>query len=395
MDCRISAPPELDESYIIVLKLTQSLLIFGANLYIINDNMPHDSETRNSTSETSTTVDYLGTSHSGWGRSILLALLSLDIDGRKIFRDCGLDPEIQGQSLVRNPVSRMQYVWQMAESSVNNKSQLAIQIVKYMNASSFHALGFGLYASGTIASLFARMCRYSEVISSAVKMTTDVTDEEFHFTIHDLRPVKSHLTTVVSFLYLMRICRQLGGPELSAHSIEVPWTNNDYVDAMQSEMDVPIIYKCKHHRLNFDIANAHQPLPSGQSQLANFQDRLCRDYLHSLEEHRHLPSRVRLKILQGLNNNQLDIQSVASSLHMSHRTLQRRLREENTSYRDILREVRIELVTEYAQNPELNAVQISYLLGFSGGAQFSSQFKTWFGVTLTEYRDHPIKHQPL
>ena len=102
------------------------------------------------------TENYLGTSISGWGRSVLLALIALDIDGRQVFRDCGLDPDAQGRALVRNPVSKMQHVWQIAERSVEDKNLLATTIVKYLNASSFHALGFGLYASSSIRNLFRR-----------------------------------------------------------------------------------------------------------------------------------------------------------------------------------------------------------------------------------------------
>ncbi len=340
----------------------------------------------NSLPVSTTNPNHLGTSHSGWGRCVLLALLGLGLDGRRIFVECGLDPDVQGQSLVRNPVSRMQYVWQRAETSVEDKNLLATSIVRYMNASSFHALGFGLYASSSIAGLFQRMCRYCEVISSSVKMECGFEGRNFRYRIVDLRPVKSHLTSVVALLYLIRICHELSGPEVSPIRIDVPWEDGQYNEAIQREMDSPIYFRQPHHGLTFDAKVARRPLPSGQSQLASLQDRLCREYLHSLEEHRHFPSRVRLKILQSLSSNMIAVGAIADSLHMSPRTLQRRLLAEGTSFRAILRDVRIELVQEYASNPDVPATQIAYMLGFGGVSQFSTQFKSWFGQTLTDYR---------
>jgi AraC-like DNA-binding protein len=330
--------------------------------------------------------NYLGTSISGWGRSVLLAMLSLDFDGRQVFRDCGLDPDAQGRSLVRNPVAKLQYVWQIAERSVDDRNLLAARTANYLNASSFHALGFGLYASSSIKDMFKRMSLYREVLSSSVNMRIEEKGDEFSFTILDLRPVKSHLTSVVLLLFLLKICHELGGPELSPIRIEVPWSDGDYNTALRQKTDAPIVFDQKHHALTFLLDDVNAPLPSAQSQLASFQDKLCRDYLHSLDEHRHLPGRVRLKILQGLSNDNANIEIVAASLHMSPRSLQRRLSAEGTSFRSILKEARKELALEYARNSELSATQVAYMLGFAGAPQFATSFRSWFGETFTELR---------
>ena len=330
--------------------------------------------------------DYLDTSISSWGRSVLLALLAHGVDGRQIFRDCGLDPNAQGQALVRNPVTRMQYVWQMAEAVVPDKNLFATQIVTYLNASSFHALGFGLYASSSIKDLFQRLCRYREVISSSVDMIYREDMRDFHFLIKDRRPVKSKLTSAVMLLFLLKICRELGGPELSPAQVNVTWSTSEYDLAIQEHTKAKISHEQPDCGLTFrrDIAEKH--LPSAQSQLASFQDKLCNDYLHSLDEHRHLASRVRLKIMQGIANDDARIASVASSLNMSPRSLQRKLNAENTSFRHILRQCRIELARQYVSNTDLSATQIAYMLGFSGVAQFTPLFKSWFGETFTDHR---------
>jgi len=340
--------------------------------------------------ESASAEDSLGTSISGWGRSVLSAMLSMGIDGRQVFLDCGLDPEVQGKSLVRNPVKKMQYVWQKAEEIADDKNLLAQQIVKYLNASSFHALVFGLYSSSSLKGLFNRLSIYREVISSSVNMRTDEDGREFHFRIVDLRPVKSHLTSVVMLLFLLRICHQLAGPELSLVRIEVPWSEGEFTDALTAASKAPIIYDKMDHKLTFLRSEVEKPLPSAHSQLASYQDKLCRDYLHSLDEHRHLAVRVKLKILQGLTNDNANIQSVASSLHMSSRSLQRKLKAEGYVFSKILRQARKELATEYADNPDPSATQIAYMLGFSSAAPFSTVFRSWFGMSFSEFRRQQI-----
>ena len=329
---------------------------------------------------------HLGTSISGWGRAVLLALQALGIDGRQVFLDCGLNPDDQGKSHIRNPVAKMQHVWQIAESSVADSAILAEKITQYLNASSFHALGFGLYASHSIEDLLNRLCAYREVISSSVMMSTLKTKNEFIFAIEDLRPVKSHITSDVLTLFILKICRELCGPEFSPTAVEVPWSEGQYTASFKKLTQAPLLCEAENYALRFSRAAVEIPLPSANAQLANYQDKLCNDYLHSLSENQHLSLRVKLRVLQTLGSGDFSIDHIASSLNMSARTLQRKLKEEQTSFHRLREEARKELVLEYLQNPELSATQITYMLGFSNLPSFSSAFRSWFGRTFTECR---------
>ena len=339
-----------------------------------------------SSSVTPPSSDFLGTSISGWGRSVLLALDNLGLDGTEIFNSCGLDPDAQGKALVRNPVSRMQHVWQFAEDQVADKGRLALEIARHLNAGSFHALGFGLYASASIEDLLERLSRFREIISSAVDMKIKRTGSDLRFNIDDRRSLVSPLTTVVFILFLLRVCRELGGSMVMPVRIDLAWTDPSLRSALETLVDCPIHFGAPRTVLYFSNLAVEQAFPSANGELANFQDRLCWDYLASLDEHAHFPSRVRLKIRQGLANDRADVGVVASSLHMSRRSLQRKLRSEGTSYRRILNETRQDLALGYAKNPDLSASAICYLLGFEGLSQFSSAFREWFGLSLSEYR---------
>ncbi|RMF11330.1 MAG: AraC family transcriptional regulator [Alphaproteobacteria bacterium] len=334
---------------------------------------------------------FLGTSISGWGRSVLLALDRLGFDGKAIFKECGLNPDDQGNALVRNPVAKMQHVWRVAESVASDKNLLAVEIARHLNASSFYALGFGLYASSSIDDMFQRFARYAGILSASVNFLIKKTDLDVMFEIDDRRVVRSHLTSVVFLLFLLRICRELGGTDVMPRRIEVSWDEDDYTPALRTVTDAPIFRQRPRSFLQFNREPVERRLPSANAELASFQDRLCRDYLASLDEHAHLPSRVRLKIVQGLANETLTMKRVASSLNMSQRSLQRKLQEEGTSYRAILNEARRELAASYAMNEELSATEISYLLGFSNPAQFATTFRNWHGKTFTEYRKTTVR----
>ena len=95
---------------------------------------------------------------------------------------------------------------------------------------------------------------------------------------------------------------------------------------------------------------------------------------------------VRSKLTEQLPSGRATQGSIASAVHMSTRSLQRRLREEGTSYRELLEETRRELATQYMRQSNLSVNEITYLLGFSEPANFTRAFRRWTGRSPTQYR---------
>ncbi|MCY1450977.1 HTH-type transcriptional regulator VirS [compost metagenome] len=77
---------------------------------------------------------------------------------------------------------------------------------------------------------------------------------------------------------------------------------------------------------------------------------------------------------------------VASSMHLSQRTLQRRLQEEGVSFQQLLDDTRRELAEQYLAQPNLTLLEIAYLLGFADPSNFFRAFRRWFDSTPGEYR---------
>jgi AraC-like DNA-binding protein len=78
--------------------------------------------------------------------------------------------------------------------------------------------------------------------------------------------------------------------------------------------------------------------------------------------------------------------NVAQCMGLSKRTLQRKLRDQNTTFQQQLDQVRSELAISYLQESQFNLTDISELLGFTESAVLTRSFRRWFGLTPSQWR---------
>lgn len=95
--------------------------------------------------------------------------------------------------------------------------------------------------------------------------------------------------------------------------------------------------------------------------------------------------RVRVLLKRDLDGRQ-SLSEVASRLHQSSRTLQRRLAAEGARFQDLLAEVRQELARGYLSQSDLTVAQIAYLVGFDEPHSFQRAFRSREGVSPGQWR---------
>ncbi|MDD9936691.1 MAG: AraC family transcriptional regulator ligand-binding domain-containing protein [Myxococcales bacterium] len=116
--------------------------------------------------------------------------------------------------------------------------------------------------------------------------------------------------------------------------------------------------------------------------LRRHADRLLED-LTRLDK---FQDRVRALVIEGLTDGTGTAEGVADRLHMSRRTLLRKLEREGTTFKELVDNTRRELALRYLEAGELGASEIAALLGFAQPSAFHRAFKRWTGTTPLGYR---------
>ncbi|MBU3002493.1 AraC family transcriptional regulator [Paraglaciecola arctica] len=78
---------------------------------------------------------------------------------------------------------------------------------------------------------------------------------------------------------------------------------------------------------------------------------------------------------------------VAQRLFISKRTLSRRLKVENTTYREVTEEILSKLAVNHLQDSNLSIDSIAHILGYNDSAAFRKAFRRWHVISPSEYRN--------
>ncbi|MCH8866438.1 MAG: helix-turn-helix transcriptional regulator [Proteobacteria bacterium] len=109
-------------------------------------------------------------------------------------------------------------------------------------------------------------------------------------------------------------------------------------------------------------------------------------YLRSLYVQDSIAAQLKRMLAELLATGESNADSACRALKLSRRTLQRRLRAEQTSYQKVLHEVRAVLAVNYLSDERLQALEVAMLLGYSNISSFTTAFKSWYDMPPVEYR---------
>ena len=92
-----------------------------------------------------------------------------------------------------------------------------------------------------------------------------------------------------------------------------------------------------------------------------------------------LRAAVEKEVEKLLPHGKAQKQTVAKALGMSARTFARKLAVEETTYEEVVDELRRSLALQYLKEPGMSLSQIAWLLGYEGSTSFSHAFRRWTG----------------
>ncbi len=156
------------------------------------------------------------------------------------------------------------------------------------------------------------------------------------------------------------------------------------------QLRCPIDFHAEESVLVLDRELLRRPMRDADPRL----QRLLLDCMKSVLGPRALGGRiadeVHAVVIELLATGRLAVGTVAGQLGLTARTLQDRLKDEGTSYTELLESARRDLAHRYLREDQLSVPDVALLLGYSEASAFHRAFKRWTGLTPRQYRSRRL-----
>ncbi|WP_321476681.1 AraC family transcriptional regulator ligand-binding domain-containing protein [uncultured Paludibaculum sp.] len=188
------------------------------------------------------------------------------------------------------------------------------------------------------------------------------------------------------FAWVVNIARRGTGVPLTPARIQLT-RRRDPLPLLEQHFGCPVDYEGASNAIFFHNQDLERPFLTHNAELLSMIAPQLDQELNQREAEQSLPDRIRLILKRQLAGQRPTVQLLARELHMSVRSLQRRLTAEGSSFQQILEEARREMARHYLVHSSLELNETAYLLGYEDANSFVRAFRVWEGIPPAHWRE--------
>jgi len=188
---------------------------------------------------------------------------------------------------------------------------------------------------------------------------------------------------------MMFTLRELHALTLSRHKplrIDLAYPRPSSTLEYERVFQVPVHFGKKQSAIHLSKDHIAMPVISGDYKLLRVLVSFAEQKIRDMQRETGFVATVKQSIINLVKPEFPTIDHVAANLNMSVRTLQRRLREEGESYKNVIDNLRKHFASQYLKRGDLSVKEIAYLLDYSDSSSFIRSYKRWFKTSPAAYR---------
>lgn len=318
---------------------------------------------------------------------ILFAARQRGADADALARAVGISADQLRNPDGRVSVRQVQALWREVVSATGDPT-IDLKLGEMMNPVAVGVLAYVMMHSPTLGRAFDKLCQYQNIVCDATRTTGQRFGTEFvlsiQLTSRDIIYPEYALNSELS-IYQAAI-RTMTGLRVSANEIHFAYSHPADTDEHERVFaPARLVFDAPETAMVLDAALLDTPVINANPSLFALFERHADDLLQRLQTPT-LSSRVRSEIVTLMKGEEPTLATIADRLAMGVRTLQLHLKDEETSYQQLLDDIRKELAVRHLREPNLSTTDIAYLLGFAEPSVFFRSFKKWTGQTPGAYR---------
>ncbi len=269
------------------------------------------------------------------------------------------------------------------------REDIGLQCGLHFPVHSMGMIGYVMMNASSMKKAMEHFCRFQKMVGDSMGMRLE---EKHHYTTchidlwspwHDELRYTTDLFIAATLSWIRTNSSSQPSPLRVGFHFRRPANMEDYIKVFHPAQ---VEFSCDTSFLIYESTDLDAPIISSNRELFGYFYNQLETLYDEYEGKNTVRWKVKQLILEQMLGEPPEVEKIASQLLMSVRSLQKTLKAENTSFRELLQEVRKEVACDHLEKGELLVSEIAYLLGFSDVAVFSRNFKKWTGVSATDWK---------
>ncbi len=326
------------------------------------------------------------TTLAAWPLAICRALAARGIPADPILAKVGLNRrEMTAHPDGRVDIRLMTEFWDQVLAATDDEA-FGLAVAQHVQPMHFRALGLLLHTTGNLEQALLKLGQYSALVSNSASIRIEQTPASLGFCIEPIAGVAISDLAIDSFLAtLARFAEQLGAEHPVLSSVELMRSRPDSTAPWDRFFTVPVRFGAARNALWLNRAPLSSPSIMGDPRLAAVNEAVVKSYVETLQK-TPFSHRVKQLVATQLQQGDPKIQWVAERLNLTERSLRRHLRQEGSTYRELVQQCRMDVAEHYLNCSEMSVTDIALNIGFSDTSNFSRAFVRHTGKSPSEFR---------
>jgi AraC-like DNA-binding protein len=318
--------------------------------------------------------------------SIFLKLEELGVRASAVLRRAGLPQAFLDQPRVLLKTEELFALWR-AIGEVSTNPALGVLLGTETKTERFHPVGLAALSTENFGAAVDQMARFKQ-LTCPEEIVQEKDDAEWSIQFRWLLAdeVEPPVLIECCFAWVLSTARQGTGTRLSPLRVEFVQPRA-HAKIIERHFGCSVIAGALRNAIVFRAADRQRPFVTRNAELLGMLAPQFEEELKQESGDENFVERVRIAIQQKLTGRRPAIEDIADALHISSRTLQRRLQENGSSFQRVLDEARHQLARHYLNNSVLELNEAAYLLGYEDGNSFVRAFRTWEGIPPARWRE--------
>ena len=304
-----------------------------------------------------------------------------------VLRSAGLPRDLFDQTRVLVSTDELFALWRAVEV-VSSDPLIGIKLGVETKTERFHPMAIAALSTENLVSATEHLARYKK-LSAPEEIVTRLSKEEFRVAFRWLLAVDAEPQVLTDYCFSWMISLARHGTGTQVHPLRV-----EYVQQRSNLRVLERSFACKvkgggaqRNTIIFRASDATAPFVTRNVELLDLLAPQFEEQLRQYKEEGSFIELVRRAIQDRLTGQRPSIDVISQALHMSPRTLQRRLHESGSGFQRVLDEARHLMARYYLSNSVLELNEAAYLLGFEDPNSFGRAFRSWEGVPPSDWRE--------